>query len=115
MRNTILISLLLMLLPVSVSAQFYTITRDSEILPTERRKESYNRAAKDVTEGKKNKMMSKNTLTVGPDNQKKLEDNSRNSDRKVSLKTELQKNADDITKSENNLPELTIPNLYKKS
>lgn len=114
MRNTILISLLLMLLPVSVSAQFYTITRDSEILPTERRKESYNRAAKDVTEGKKNKMMSKNTLTVGPDNQKKLEDNSRNSDREVSLKTELQKNADDITKSENNLPELTIPNLYKE-
>ena len=114
MRNTILISLLLMLLPVSVSAQFYTITRYSEILPTERQKESYNRTAKDVTEGKKNKMMSKNTLTVGPDNQKKLEDNSRNSDRKVSLKTELQKNADDITKSENNLPELTIPNLYKE-
>ena len=114
MHNTILILLLLMFLPVSVSAQFYTITRDSEILPTERRKESYNRAAKDVTEGKKNKMMSKNTLTVGPDNQKKLEDNSRNSDRKVSLKTELQKNADDITKSENNLPELTIPNLYKE-
>lgn len=38
MRNTILISLLLMLLPVSVSAQFYTITRYSEILPTERQK-----------------------------------------------------------------------------
>ena len=39
MRNTILISLLLILLPVSVSAQFYTITRDSELLPTERQKE----------------------------------------------------------------------------
>ena len=64
MRNTILISLLLMLLPVSVSAQFYTITRDSEILPTERRKESYNRAAKDVTEGKKNKMMVRITITL---------------------------------------------------
>ena len=114
MRNTILISLLLMLLPVSVSAQFYTITRDSEILPTERRKESYNRAAKDVTEGKKNKMMVKDTLTVGSDNQKKLDDNSRNSDRKASLKTELQKKTDYITKSENNLPELTIPNLYKE-
>ena len=114
MRNTILISLLLMLLPVSVSAQFYTITRESELLPAVRQKEAYNYAGKDVTEGKKNKMMSKNTLTVGPDNQKKLEDNSRNSDRKVSLKTELQKNADDITKSENNLPELTIPNLYKE-
>lgn len=114
MRNTILISLLLMLLPVSVSAQFYTITRDSEILPTERRKESYNRAAKDVTEGKKNKMMVKDTLIVGPDNQKKLEDISRNSDRNASLKTELQKKTDDITKSENHLPELTIPNLYKE-
>lgn len=114
MRNTILISLLLMLLPVSVSAQFYTITRDSEILQTERRKESYNRAAKDVTEGKKNKMMVKDTLTVGPDNQKKLDDNSRNSDRKASLKTELQKKTDDITISENHLPELTIPNLYKE-
>ena len=114
MRNTILISLLLMILPVSVSAQFYTITRDSEILPTERRKESYNRAAKDVTEGNKNKMMAKDTLTVGPDNQKKLDDNSRNSDRKASLKTELQKKTDDISKSGNNLPELTIPNLYKE-
>lgn len=114
MRNTILISLLLMLLPVSVSAQFYTITRESEILPTERRKESYNRAAKDVTEGKKNKMMVKDTLIVGPDNQKKLENISRNSDRNASLKTELQKKTDDITKSEIHLPELTIPNIYKE-
>ena len=114
MRNTILISLLLTLLPVSVSAQFYTITRDSEILPTERRKESYNRAAKDVTEGKKNKMMVKDTLIVGPDNQKKLENISWNSDRNASLKTELQKKTDDITKSENHLPELTIPSLYKE-
>lgn len=114
MRNTILITLLLMILPVSVSAQFYTITRDSEILPTERRKESYNRAAKDVTEGKKNKMMVKDTLIVGPDNQKKLENISWNSDRNASLKTELQKKTDDITKSENHLPELTIPSLYKE-
>ncbi len=114
MRNTILISLLLMLLPVSVSAQFYTITRDSEILPTERQKEAYNHAGKDVTRGNRNKMMAKDTLTVGPDNQKKLDDNSRNSDRKASLKTELQKKTDYITKSENNLPELTIPNLYKE-
>lgn len=112
MRNTILISLLLTLLPVSVSAQFYTITRDSEILSTERQKEAYKHVEKDVTEGKK--MMSKDTLIVGPDNQKKLEDNSRNGDRKASLKTEMQKNTDDITKSESNLPELTIPNLYKE-
>lgn len=114
MRNTILISLLLMFLPVSVSAQFYTITRDSEILPTERQKEAYKHVEKDATEGKKNKIMSKDTLIVGPDNQKKLGNNSRNSDRKASLKTEQQKKTDDITKSENNLPELTIPNLYKE-
>lgn len=114
MRNTILISLLLMFLPVSVSAQFYTITRDSELLQTERQKEAYKHVEKDVIEGKKNKTMAKGTLIVRSDNQMKLEDNSRNSDRKVSLKTELQKNADDITKAENNLPELTIPNLYKE-
>jgi len=114
MHNTILISLLLMLLPVSVSAQFYTITRDSEILPTERQKEAYNHAGKDVTEGKKNKMMVKDTLIVGPDNKKKLENISRNSDKKASLKTELQKKTDDITKSENHFPELTIPTLYKE-
>ena len=114
MRNTILISLLLMLLPVSVSAQFYTITRESGILPTERQKESYNRARKDVTEGKKNKMMAKDTLIVRLNNQKELDDNSRNSDRKASLKREQQKNVDDIIKAENQLPELTIPNLYKE-
>lgn len=114
MRNTILISLLL-LLPVSVSAQFYTITRDSEILPTERRKEAYKHVGKDVTEGKKNKIIVNDTPTVRPDNQNKSEENSRNSDRKASLKTEQQqKKTDDITKSENNLPELTIPNLYKE-
>ena len=114
MHNTILILLLLMFLPVSVSAQFYTITRDSALLPTERQKESYNRAGKDVTKGEKNKMMTKDTLTVRPDNQKELDDNSRNSDRKASLKREQQKKTDDITKSGNNLPELTIPNLYKE-
>lgn len=114
MRNTILISLLLILLPVSVSAQFYMITRDSELLPTESQKEAYKHVEKDVTEGKKNKIMTKDTLIVVPDNQKKLENNSRNSDRKASLKTELQKKTEDITKSENHLPELTIPNLYKE-
>lgn len=113
MRNTILVSLLLMFLPVSVSAQFYTITRDSEILPTERRKEAYKHVEKDVTEGKKNKIIVNDTLTVRPDNQNKSEENSRNSDRKASLKTEQQqKKTDNITKSEN--PELTIPNLYKE-
>ena len=114
MRNTILISLLLMLLPVSVSAQFYTITRESGILPTERPKEAYKHVEKDVTERKKSKIMAKDTLIVRLNNQKELDDNSRNSDRKASLKREQQKNVDDIIKAENQLPELTIPNLYKE-
>ena len=114
MCNTILISLLLMFLPVSVSAQFYTITRESGILPTERQKEAYKHVEKDVTERKKSKMMAKDTLIVRPDNQKELDENSRNSDRKASLKTEQQKNVDDIIKAENHLPELSIPNLYKE-
>ena len=114
MRNTILISLLLMLLPVSVSAQFYTITRDSEILPTERQKEAYKHVEKDVTEEKKNKMMAKDTLTIRSNNHNESEENSRNSDRKASLKTELQNTAKGKNQAENNLPELTIPNLYKE-
>ena len=114
MRNTILISLLLMILPVSVSAQFYTITRESELLPAVRQKEAYNYAGKDVTEGKKNKMMAKDTLTVRSNNHNESEENSRNSDRKASLKTEQQKKTDDTIKAENHLPELTIPNLYKE-
>ena len=59
-------------------------------------------------------MMAKDTLTVGPDNQKKLDDNSRNSDRKVSLKATLQNTTKDKNQAENNLPQLTIPNLYKE-
>ena len=114
MRNTILISLLLILLPVSVSAQFYTITRDSELLPTERQKEAYKHVEKDVIKREKSKIMTKDTLIVRPDNQKKLDGNSRNSDRKASLKREQQKNEDDIIKAENQLPALTIPNLYKE-
>ena len=114
MRNTILISLLLILLPVSVSAQFYTITRDSELLPTERQKEAYKHVEKDVIKREKRKIMTKDTLIVRPDNQKKLDGNSRNSDRKASLKREQQKNVDDIIKAENQLPALTIPNLYKE-
>ena len=114
MHNTILISLLLMLLPVSVSAQFYTITRESGILPTERQKEAYKHVEKDGIEREKSKIMIKDTLIVRPDNQKKLDGNSRNSDRKASLKREQQKNVDDIIKAENQLPALTIPNLYKE-
>ena len=103
-----------MLLPVSVSAQFYTITRESGILPTERQKEAYKHVEKDVIEREKSKIMIKDTLIVRPDNQKKLDGNSRNSDRKASLKREQQKNVDDIIKAENQLPALTIPNLYKE-
>ena len=58
--------------------------------------------------------MAKDTLIVRPENQKELDENSRNSDRKASLKTEQQKKTNDIPKSGNNLPELTIPNLYKE-
>lgn len=114
MHNTILISLLLMLLPVSVSAQFYTITRDSELLPTERQKEAYKHVEKDVTKGEKNKMMAKDTLTIRLNNHNESEENSRNSDRKASLKTEVQNTAKEKNQAENNLPELTIPNLYKE-
>lgn len=38
MRNTILLSLTLLLLPVTASAQFYTITKDSDLMPDSGRK-----------------------------------------------------------------------------
>ena len=56
----------------------------------------------------------KDTLTVGSDNQKKLKNNSRNSDRKASLKATQQNTIKDKNQAENNLPKLTIPNLYKE-
>ena len=58
--------------------------------------------------------MAKDTLTVRSNNHNESEENSRNSDRKASLKTEQQKKTDDTIKAENHLPELTIPNLYKE-
>ena len=114
MHNIILTAVLLILGSASASAQFYTITRDSELLPTERQKEAYKHVEKDVIKREKSKIMTKDTLIVRPDNQKKLDGNSRNSDRKASLKREQQKNVDDIIKAENQLPALTIPNLYKE-
>ena len=115
MRNTILISLLLMLLPVSVSAQFYTITRDSEILPTERRKEAYKHVEKDVTGGKKNEMVAKDTLIVRPDNQKELDDNSRNSDRKHPLKQSSKRKQMILLNQRTIFLNLLSPTFIKKS
>lgn len=48
----------------------YTITRESELLPTERQKEAYNRIRKDVTERNRSKVIANDTLTARPDNQK---------------------------------------------
>lgn len=115
MRNTILISLLLMFLPVSVSAQFYTITRDSELLQTERQKEAYKHVEKDVIEREKSKIMTKDTLIIGLDNQKKMENNSRNSDRKASLKTELQKKQMILLNQKIIFLNLPSPTFIKKS
>lgn len=115
MRSTILISLLLMFLPVSVSAQFYTITRDSELLQTERQKEAYKHVEKNVIEREKSKIMTKDTLIIGLDNQKKLENNSRNSDRKASLKTELQKKQMILLNQKIIFLNLPSPTFIKKS
>lgn len=38
MHNTILLSLMLLLLPITASAQFYTITKDSDLMPDAGRK-----------------------------------------------------------------------------
>ena len=46
MHNTILSSLMLLLLPITASAQFYTITKDSDLMP-DSGKETMQTAAKE--------------------------------------------------------------------
>ena len=93
----------------------YTISRDSELLPTEREKEAYKHVEKDVTDGKKNKTMAKGTLIVKPDNKKKLENNSQNSDRKASLKTNCKRKQMILLNQETIFLNLLSPTFIKKS
>lgn len=98
MHNTILSFLMLLLMPLSASAQFYTITKESELIPG-----SGNRMMK--TTGKENDTISNDVQSV------------KNNTLHINVVTKEKKKlkgqkGDKRTSQKSMLPELTIPNLY---
>lgn len=98
MHNTILLYLILLLLPLSASAQFYTITKETDLMPVLERK------IKQTVE-KENDTISNDTHSV------------RNDTLHIHVATKEKKKGigqkgDKRTSQNSVLPELTIPNLY---
>lgn len=98
MHNTILLYLILLLLPLSASAQFYTITKETDLMPVLERK------IKQTVE-KENDTISNDTQCV------------RNDTLHIHVATKEKKKGigqkgDKRTSQNSVLPELTIPNLY---
>ena len=98
MHNTILLYLILSLLPLTASAQFYTITKESDLMP------GLERRIKQTVE-KENNTISKDVQSVRNDT---LHINVVTKEKK---KLKGQK-GDKRTSQKSMLPELTIPNLY---
>lgn len=98
MHNTILSSLMLLLLPVTASAQFYTITKGSDLMPDAGRK-TMQAAAKEVdTISNIVQSVRNDTLHINTLIKEKNEEKGQKGNKRTSPKSEL--------------PELTIPNLY---
>jgi hypothetical protein len=98
MRNTILLSLTLLLLPVTASAQFYTITKDSDLMPDSGRKTMQATAKEDDTIRNDVQSVRNDTLHINTPIKEKNEGEGQKGNKRTSPKSEL--------------PELTIPNLY---
>ena len=64
MHNTILLSLMLSLLPVTASAQFYTITKDSDLMPDSGRKTMQATAKENDTINNSVQDVNKDTLSI---------------------------------------------------
>ena len=107
MRNTILTVVITMLLPVTASAQFYTITRETEINPASVRKTVLDAVYKQETAVGTTKTAGNDAVLIAP----AVSNYSCPSDRKGNKRMSpiaTGKKLNDI------LPELTIPNLYKE-
>lgn len=98
MRNTILLSLTLLLLPVTASAQFYTITKDSDLMPDSGRKTMQATAKKNDTIRNDVQSVRNDTLHIHTPIMEKNKGKGQKGNKRTSPKSEL--------------PELTIPNLY---
>ena len=98
MHNTILLYLILSLLPLSASAQFYTITKETDLMP--------------VLERRIKQTVEKENDTISNDMQSVRNDTLHiNVVTKEKKKLKGQK-GDKRTSQKSMLPELTIPNLY---
>ena len=98
MHNTILLSLTLLLLPVTASAQFYTITKDSDLMPDSGRKTMQATAKENDTIRNDVQSVRNDTLHINTPIKEKNKGKGQKGNKRTSLKSEL--------------PELTIPNLY---
>lgn len=98
MRNTILLSLTLLLLPVTASAQFYTITKDSDLMPDSGRKTMQAIAKENDTIRNDVQSVRNDTLHINIQIKEKNKGKGQKGNKRTSPKSEL--------------PELTIPNLY---
>jgi flagellum-specific peptidoglycan hydrolase FlgJ len=98
MRNTILLSLTLLLLPVTASAQFYTITKDSDLMPDSGRKTMQATVKENDTIRNDVQSVRNDTLHINIQIKEKNKGKSQKGNKRTSPKSKL--------------PELTIPNLY---
>ena len=98
MHNTILLSLTLLLLPVTASAQFYTITKDSDLMPDSGRKTMQATVKENDTIRNDVQSVRNDTLHINIQIKEKNKGKGQKGNKKTS--------------PESKLPELTIPNLY---
>ena len=98
MHNTILPLLLLLLMPLSTSAQFYTITKESELMPD--------------FEGNTTQIATKGKDTISNDAQSVRIDTLHIKAPIEKKKKGIGQKGDKRTSQKSEAPELTIPNLY---
>ena len=105
MRNTILIIIMMALGTVRASAQFYTITKETEVMPVFVKKTAVRADNKEETESYTVRKEAKDTLVALVGKYRHNTPVARNSDKSTSLKT---------PKDISSFPLLTIPNLYEE-
>ena len=98
MHNTILPFLLLLLMPLNASAQFYTITKESDLMPDFERETTQTAAKENNTISNDVQSVRIDTLHIKAPIEKKKKRKGPKSDNRTSQNSVL--------------PELTIPNLY---
>lgn len=106
MRNKILRTLLVLILPVTASAQFYTITKESEVTPIPKGKSALVADNKQLAEYNSIKVVTNDTIEVKPKNQRYNSPGAQKCNDSTFIKS-TKRNCTPYS-----LPELTIPNLY---